>query len=91
MNYKRAAWLVVGLWFLLCLTTLNYNGPFFDEGIYITSGVRTLEGYGLSDLYLTWFGGSLLWPILAGIGYRIGGLIGARVVALLVTTGGFIA
>jgi 4-amino-4-deoxy-L-arabinose transferase-like glycosyltransferase len=91
VNYKRAAWFIAGLWFLLCLTTLNYNGPFFDEGIYITSGVRTLEGHGLSDLYLTWFGGSLLWPILAGIGYRIGGLIGARVVALLVTTGGFIA
>ena len=91
MNYKRAAWLIVGLWFLLCLTTLNYNGPFFDEGIYITSGVRTLEGYGLSDLYMTWFGGSLLWPILAGIGYRVGGLIGARVVALLMTTGGFLA
>jgi hypothetical protein len=91
LNYKRAAWLVVGLWFLLCLTTLNYNGPFFDEGIYITSGVRTLEGYGLSDLYMTWFGGTLLWPILAGLGYRAGGLIGARIVALLVTTSGFIA
>ena len=91
MKYKRMTWSIVGLWFLLCLATLNYNGPFFDESIYITSGVRTLEGYGLSDLYMTWFGGSLLWPILAGIGYRAGGLIGARVAALLVTTVGFAA
>lgn len=91
MNIERATWSIIAVWFVLCLTTLNYNGPFFDEGIYITAGMRTLEGYGLSDRYMTWFGGSLLWPILAGMGYRSAGLIGARAVALLATTAGFLA
>ena len=39
---NRMTWLIVGLWLLFCLFTLNYNGPFFDEGIYITAGQRTL-------------------------------------------------
>ena len=91
MNIERVTWSIIAAWFVLCLTTLNYNGPFFDEGIYITAGMRTLEGYGLSDRYMTWFGGSLLWPILAGVGYRSAGLTGARTVALLATTAGFLA
>ncbi len=82
---------IVGIWFLLSLLTLGYNGLFFDEGIYITAGLRTLEGHGYSDQYLTWFGGTLLWPVLAGLGYRVAGTVGARALALLAVAGGLIA
>jgi len=82
-RYKRLTWIVTGLWYVFCLATLDYNGPFLDEGIYITAGERTLEGHGLSDGYLGWFAGSLLWPTVAGIGSRIGGLAGARALAAL--------
>lgn len=82
---------IIGLWFLASLLTLNTNGLFFDEGIYITAGLRTLEGYGYSDRYLTWFGGTLLWPTLAGLGYRVAGAVGARAVVLLAVSGGLLA
>ncbi|MBC8254151.1 MAG: glycosyltransferase family 39 protein [Ardenticatenia bacterium] len=90
-HYDRAAWLVVGAWFLFCLATLNYNGPFFDEGIYITAGQRTFEGHGYADGYLTWFAGSLLWPVLAAVGYNLGGLVGTRLVASIMATVALIA
>lgn len=85
-HYRKATWIVVGLFLFLCLVTLNYNGPFFDEGIYVTAGIRTLEGVGYSDRFLTWFGGSLVWPVLAGLGYRAGGLLGSRTVAAVAAT-----
>lgn len=81
--YVLARWIVVLLFAVACVVTLNYNGPFFDEGIYITAGIRVLEGHGLSDRYLTWFGGSLAWPVLAGLGHRLGGIIGTRAIASL--------
>jgi hypothetical protein len=87
----RAAWIVVGLFIAFCLLTLDYNGPFFDEGIYITAGVRNLEGYGASDQYLSWFAGSMLWPTLSALGYQVAGLPGARAVATLFTTGALVA
>jgi hypothetical protein len=57
------------------------NGPTLDESIYLTAGRRTLEGHGYADGYLGWFAGSLLWPMLAGVGDAVGGLAGARVLA----------
>jgi hypothetical protein len=62
------------------------NGPTLDESIYITSGLRTLDGHGLGDGYLAWFAGSLLWPALAGIGDQAAGLAGARALAAVFTT-----
>jgi len=85
-GYRRATWLVIALWFLLGVATLNYNGPFYDEAIYVVAGQRTLEGHGYSDGYLVWFGGSLLWPVLSAIGFRVAGLIGTRFMALLAGT-----
>ena len=90
-NYDRAIWFIVGLWFLFCLVTIDYNGPFFDEAIYITAGQRTLEGHGYTDGYLVWFAGSLLWPVLAIGGYKVAGLVGTRIVALILTTIAFVA
>jgi 4-amino-4-deoxy-L-arabinose transferase-like glycosyltransferase len=83
--YRRLTWLVMVLWLLYGLTQLDYNGPFFDEAIYITAGQRTLEGHGISDGYLTWFGGHLLWPTLAAAGYLGAGLLGTRLLALLLS------
>jgi 4-amino-4-deoxy-L-arabinose transferase-like glycosyltransferase len=76
-------WVIGGLWFAVGAITSAHNGPFFDEATQITAGLRLFEGHGLSDGYLVWFGGSLFWPLLAGIGYRIGGLTGTRLLALL--------
>jgi len=90
-SYRRATWLIIGLWFLFCLATVNHNGPFFDEGIYITAGQRTFEGHGYTDGYLVWFAGSLLWPISAAMGYNVAGLTGTRIVALILTTIAFAA
>jgi hypothetical protein len=89
--WPGGSWLIIGLWFLFGLATVNYNGPFFDEGIYITAGQRTFEGLGYSDGYLVWFAGSLLWPVLAAAGYKLGGLIGTRIVALVLATVAFVA
>ena len=82
-RFRHLTWVMIGLWYLFCLATLDYNGPFLDEGIYITAGQRTLQGHGLSDGYLGWLAGSLLWPTLAGIGFKIGGLAGVRALAAL--------
>lgn len=89
--YKPVIWVIIGLWLVISIATLNYNGPFFDEAIYITAGERTLEGYGYSDGYLVWFAGSLIWPILAAVGYEIAGLVGTRIVAVLLSVIALIA
>ena len=89
--YRRATWIALALCLVLCLVTLDYNGPFFDEGIYVTAGIRTLEGTAYEDNFLSWFGGSLVWPILAGLGFQAGGLIGTRAVAVVLTVGGLAA
>jgi hypothetical protein len=80
------AWIIGGLWFAAGVLTVAHNGPFFDEATQITAGLRLLEGHGLADGYLIWFGGSLFWPLFAGVGYRIGGLAGTRIVALLLAS-----
>lgn len=67
------------------------TGPFLDESIYITAGRRTLEGFGSSDYYLTWFAGSLLWPTLAGAASVIAGLEGARILAAVCVTVALVA
>jgi 4-amino-4-deoxy-L-arabinose transferase-like glycosyltransferase len=86
ITYRWARLSVVALFAIFCLLTLDYNGPFFDEAIYITAGIRTLERTAYQDGFLTWFAGSLSWPVLAGIGYNLGGLIGTRVGATLLGT-----
>jgi hypothetical protein len=80
----RAATSAILLAFLAVQTAivlLELTGPFTDESIYLAAGRRTLEGHGLSDQYLTWFAGSLLWPAMAATASTIGGLEAARVLA----------
>lgn len=83
-SYTLATWFYVILWVAVCTFTLGYNGPSPDEGLSVTSGLRTLEGHGFNDGYLSWLKGSLLWPTLAGLGYRVAGLMGSRYAALLI-------
>lgn len=66
------------------------NGPTLDEGIYLTAGRRTLDGSGIGDGYLAWFAGSLLWPVLAGMGDAAAGLAGARLAAAVLVTIGLV-
>lgn len=77
--------------FQTAVIVASVTGPFLDEGIYVTAGLRTLDGFGLADGYLTWFAGSLLWPVLTASAYQIGGLVGSRMCALLFVTIGLAA
>jgi hypothetical protein len=81
-------WVVLAVFLAgeILLSALTLNGPFYDEGIYVTAGIRTLQGYGLSDNYVSWFTGSLMWPILAALGWKAAGLAGARAVAAICVT-----
>ena len=89
--YKSVIWFVIGLWLVTNVATLDYNGPFYDEAIYITAGERTLEGHGYSDGYLVWFAGSLLWPMMAALGYRAAGLVGTRLLAVVLCVLAYVA
>lgn len=70
----------------VAVCALALTGPFLDEGIYITAGLRTLQGHGISDDYLSWFSGSLLWPVIAAVGWKAWGLAGARAAAAVCVT-----
>ena len=60
------------------------NGPFVDEGLYAVARMRVLEGKGLSDGYIGWFNGCpFVWPVMAALGHRLGGLPGARSMAVI--------
>ena len=97
LSYVRlrtwGAWEVAAAWLIAAFLAVEVaivatvaNGPTLDEGIYITSGRRALEGHGVSDGYLTWLSGSLLWPVLAGLGDDLGGVAGARLLAAVFLT-----
>jgi 4-amino-4-deoxy-L-arabinose transferase-like glycosyltransferase len=63
------------------------NGPFVDEGLYATAGLRVLEGKAVSDGYAAWFNGSpFVWPVIAAAGHRVAGLAGARFMAVVLST-----
>ena len=87
---RLAPWLLLGAFlaveFAICFMQLT--GPFLDEGIYVTAGLRTLQGHGIADNYLGWFSGSLLWPVIAALGWKLAGLAGARAAAALCVTAG---
>ena len=82
--WRLGPWLVIAVFTAVeaVLIASSLGGPTIDEGMYIAAGLRTLGGHGLSDSYLTWFSGSLLWPALAGGAYKLSGLEGARLLAL---------
>ena len=84
----RAWWWIAAAFFgaQIFITCVAANGPFVDEGLYTVAGMRVLEGKGLSDGYITWFNGSpFVWPVMAAVGHQLGGLTGARLMAVLVS------
>jgi cellulose synthase (UDP-forming) len=89
---RLAPWLLI-VAFLggeLAICAAQVNGPFLDEGIYVAAGLRTLQGHGIGDGYLSWFSGSLLWPVLAATGWKLWGLAGARAMAAICVTIGLV-
>ncbi len=87
---RLAPWLLLGAFLAveLAICFMQLTGPFLDEGIYVTAGLRTLQGHGIADNYLGWFSGSLLWPVIAALGWKLAGLAGARAAAALCVTAG---
>ncbi len=87
---RLAPWLLLGAFLAveLAICFMQLTGPFLDEGIYVTAGLRTLQGHGIADNYLGWFSGSLLWPVIAAFGWKLAGLAGARAAAALCVTAG---
>ncbi len=87
---RLAPWLLLGVFLAveLAICFAQLTGPFLDEGIYVTAGLRTLQGHGIADNYLGWFSGSLLWPVIAALGWKLAGLAGARAAAALCVSAG---
>jgi Dolichyl-phosphate-mannose-protein mannosyltransferase len=87
---RLAPWLLLGVFLAveLAICFAQLTGPFLDEGIYVTAGLRTLQGHGIADNYLGWFAGSLLWPVIAALGWKVAGLAGARAAAALCVSAG---
>jgi hypothetical protein len=87
---RLAPWLLLGVFLAveLAICFAHFTGPFLDEGIYVTAGLRTLQGHGIADNYLGWFAGSLLWPVIAALGWKVAGLAGARAAAALCVSAG---
>ncbi len=85
-----APWLLLAVFLAaeLAVCAMQLNGPFLDEGIYLAAGLRTLQGHGIGDGYLTWFSGSLMWPVIAAFGWKLLGLAGARAAAAICVTAG---
>jgi hypothetical protein len=85
---RLAPWLLLGSFLVaeMIVCSMQFGGPFLDEGIYVAAGLRTLQGHGISDDYLSWFSGSLMWPVIAAIGWKLWGLAGARAAAAICVT-----
>jgi len=49
-----------------------------------------LQGHGISDNYMSWFSGSLLWPVISALGWKAFGLAGARAAAAICVTLGLL-
>ena len=84
---------IVAIFFLaqVAWITRGFHGLSSSEAQMGAIGLRTLDGFGLSDRYLESLSGSHLWPILAAAGYRAGGENGARLISLLLILATFLA
>jgi hypothetical protein len=87
---RLAPWLLLGAFLAaeLAFCFARLTGPFLDEGIYVTAGLRTLQGHWVADNYAGWFSGSMLWPVIAALGWKAAGLAGARAAAALCVSAG---
>jgi hypothetical protein len=69
----------------------SFNGMSSQEALVTTAGLRTLDGHGLDDRYLESLPSSLLWPVISGLGYRLAGDSGSRLLSLALVAATFLA
>lgn len=66
---------------------LNYNSPFLDEALYILLGEKVLGGHWQEENPFGWVGGMpLFYPPLAAFFSKLGGVVGARFLNVLLGT-----
>src|SRR3989304_10223442 len=71
--------------FLIRAVNLSYNSPFNDEAIYIVIGKMGLFGGDWTSYNAaSWMAGlPFLYPPLAGVGFELGGIVGARMLSVV--------
>ncbi len=75
---------LLGLILFLRVTNILYNTLFVDEAIYVTGGRDILAG--ITDRHiLSWFGGSVIYPVLSALAANLAGVTGTRLVSALLT------
>ena len=68
----------------LRLYNLYYNSPFLDEAIYVMLGEKFLAGTWQEDSPFSWVGGMpLFYPFFSAVAYNIGGIVGSRLLNVL--------
>ena len=73
--------------FVVRVYNLNYNSPFLDEAIYITLGKTLFYGNFNDHTPFNWVGGMpLLYPTISALAYIAGGIIGSRLINVILGT-----
>lgn len=73
--------------FAIRVYNLNYNSPFLDEAIYITLGKALFAGTFYTENPFSWVGGMpLLYPTVSALAYITGGIVGSRLVNVILGT-----
>lgn len=74
--------------FVIRIYNLNFNSPFLDEALYIIRGLNTLNGnIGETLEDTSWVGGNpFFYPLLSGIFYSLGGIVGTRFLNVVLGT-----
>jgi 4-amino-4-deoxy-L-arabinose transferase-like glycosyltransferase len=85
-------WLVLALQAGVTAYGIGAHGIFTDEALYLRAGTdewaHWLHGAVIPQQYSRFFSGAyFLWPALGGIGYNAGGVVGARIITMLLTLG----
>jgi 4-amino-4-deoxy-L-arabinose transferase-like glycosyltransferase len=78
--------LLLGLIFLVRVNHLGYNTLFLDEALYVNAGRDILAGFANWHFILSVYGGSPLYPLMAGLADLFGGVGGARLLSAILST-----
>lgn len=76
---------LLGLIFLIRVTSLNYNSLFVDEAANLLAGHDLLVGK-LDRSIVAWFGGSYIFPLIVTLADSLAGVWGARFVSAILST-----
>lgn len=89
-NLKKQALyliLVILIAFAIRVYNLNYNSPFLDEAIYIMLGKALFNGTFNDHTPFNWVGGMpMLYPTISALAYVAGGIVGARLINVILGT-----